>query len=145
MAPAFVLTCRLPKGRDWRDPEARGDPRFNAARRLADVTRNFTSAERTTASNKRTIGRRTSDTDAGHFFPALAFKAAVGLALLGAVLIGLFTVNSSWIAFNASNTVAAAQAELEKKRDEIARTESNLVTLERQSEETTGKYNLVKT
>jgi hypothetical protein len=75
----------------------------------------------------------------------LAFKAAVGLALLGAVLIGLFTVNSSWIAFNASNTVAAAQAELEKKRDEIARTESNLVTLERQSEETTGKYNLVKT
>jgi hypothetical protein len=79
------------------------------------------------------------------FFRSLAFKAAVGLALLGAVLIGLFTVNSSWIAFNASNTVAAAQAELEKKRDEIARTESNLVTLERQSEETTGKYNLVKT
>jgi hypothetical protein len=59
------------------------------------------------------------------FFRSLAFRAAVGLALLGAVLIGLFTVNSSWIAFNASNTVAAAQAELEKsemklqeKRDE---------------------------
>jgi septal ring factor EnvC (AmiA/AmiB activator) len=86
------------------------------------------------------------------FFRSLAFRAAVGLALLGAVLIGLFTVNSSWTAFNARNTVAAAQEELEKsemklqeKRDEFARTESNLATLERQSEETTGKYNLVKT
>ena len=48
------------------------------------------------------------------FYNSTAFKAAAALALLGAVLIGMVSISSSWINFTAANTVAKTQASTRK-------------------------------
>jgi hypothetical protein len=74
------------------------------------------------------------------FFGSTAFKAAVGLALLGAVLIGLVSVTSSWINFTAADTVQKTQAELTKTQGELARTQQNAADLNNKYLDSKEKY-----
>jgi hypothetical protein len=64
------------------------------------------------------------------FYNSTAFKAAAALALLGAVLIGMVSISSSWINFTAANTVAKIQAELAKTQEDVAETEKDAQDLQ---------------
>lgn len=64
------------------------------------------------------------------FYNSTAFKAAAALALLGAVLIGMVSISSSWINFTAANTVAKTQAELAKTQEDVVKTEKDAQELQ---------------
>jgi hypothetical protein len=64
------------------------------------------------------------------FYNSTAFKAAAALALLGAVLIGMVSISSSWINFTAANTVAKTQADLAKTREDVVKTEKDAQELQ---------------
>lgn len=64
------------------------------------------------------------------FYNSTAFKAAAALALLGAVLIGMVSISSSWINFTAANTVLKTQAELAKTQEDVVKTEKDAQELQ---------------
>ena len=64
------------------------------------------------------------------FYNSTAFKAVAALALLGAVLIGMVSISSSWINFTAANTVLKTQAELAKTQEDVVKTEKDAQELQ---------------
>jgi hypothetical protein len=57
------------------------------------------------------------------FVKSLIFKVALGIAVLGALLIGAVSFSSSWIALNVHDVVTHAQTELQNTKDDLERTE----------------------
>lgn len=58
------------------------------------------------------------------FVNSLIFKVAIGVAVLGALLIGVVSFSSSFISFNIHDAVTRAQADLQNTKDDLERTEN---------------------
>jgi hypothetical protein len=65
-------------------------------------------------------------------FASTGFKAAVGIAILGSVLIGLVSLSSTWINFTASNVIAKTQEDLAKTQTELTKTQRDSIETEHQ-------------